>query len=80
MILPYENKTKHGPFTLCAYQEELERYLEEKMEAMIVTVCLNLQSSYDKIIIGLCDNIEELNKENQFDKMNIVTTYTKWSW
>ena len=38
------------------------------MEVMIVIVCLDLQSSYDKIIVALCDDIQEWNKENQFDK------------
>ena len=59
---------RNGPFTLCSYQEELERYLGENMEVMIVTVFFYLQTKYDKIIIALCDNIEEINKENQFDK------------
>ena len=35
---------------------------------MIITICLNLQTKYDKIIIALCDNIEEINNDNKFDK------------
>ena len=58
----------HIPFSICLYHEELERYLGENMKVMIVTVCLNLKTKYDKIITALCDNIEEINKENQFDK------------
>ena len=61
-------KTK-GPFTLCSYQEELEGYLGENMEVMIVTICLNILTKYDKKIIASCDNIEERNKENQFDML-----------
>ena len=59
---------KKSPFTLRSYQEELERYLGENMEVMIITICLNLQTKYDKIIIALCDNIEEINNDNKFDK------------
>ena len=67
LVKQYQTK---GPFTLCSYQEEFERYLGKNMEVMIVTICLNLQTKYDKIIIASCDNIEERNKENQFDKID----------
>ena len=36
---------------------------------MIVAVCLNLLSLYSKITIALCDNMEELKKENKFDEI-----------
>ena len=57
---------KNGSFTVSQYQEELERYLGDNMKVMIITVCLNLQSLYNKIIITLCDNIEELNQKNKY--------------